>query len=506
MKKILKFLNTRNNLLVIAALSQFVIFFMFTKWLQSWAIVSAISFLIEFLLILFIVNRDASSAFNFAWLIVVALVPIFGALMYLLFANRTVPKPLSNNFLVSINDSLAFLKQDEKVDNLFKDDYQKLHAKYVLDNASFPYWNDTECKYYPLGEEFFDDMIEKINNAKHFVFCEFFIIYEGILFTRFKKALIDKAKEGVPVYFMYDDAGCINLPKSIKKELVDNGIKVTVFNPVSLALILASKSNNRDHRKICVVDNEYGYTGGYNLADEYINKKEVYGKWKDSGVRLRGKAVSSFTVMFIQFYNAHNKRPLDYKSYLLKNDVYKSDSIIQPFSDSPVDKNNVSKISHYNMISKAKRYVYIQTPYLVLDDVIKEAIINARLCGVEVIIAIPHIPDKKYVYMVTKNNCYHLLQYGVKVYEYVPGFLHSKAIIVDDEIAINGTINMDLRSYYLNYENGVLIYNDPEIVKMKEDFYDVLKVSKEVTLEEYNHMNIFKRLIHAIMTIFSPLF
>lgn len=506
MKKIVKILNTRMTLVVTVALSQIIMAIVFIRLIANWYIVSVINFILQVLLILHIANKDGSSAFKFAWLIVVAVVPILGPIIYMLFSNRRVPKPLSKEFLESINESQEILSQNKRVISSLKDKDQYLQAKYVSDKSSYPCWKNTECKYYPRGEEFFEDMIEKIDNAKSFVFCEFFIVDKGYLFDKFKKAIINKAKSGIPVYFMYDDAGCLNLSKTIKKELMEAGINVTVFNPISLHLVLLSKSNNRDHRKICVVDNEYGYTGGYNLADEYINRKIVYGDWKDSGIRIRGNAVNNLTVMFIQFYNAHNQKNLVYKDFLLKNDVCKNTSIVLPFSDSPEDSENVSKNVHYNMIVKAKKYIYIQTPYLILDETIKEALINAKKSGVDVAITIPHVSDKKFVNMVTRNNSYSLVRQGIKVYEYIPGFVHSKMIIVDDNVAINGTINMDLRSYYLNYENGVLIFNDKEIKAMKRDYQKLLKSCTKVSIEEYNRMSFAKKLLHALMNIFSPLF
>lgn len=506
MKKILKFLSTRKALVITVALSQVIVAIAFVRLISEWYVISVISFILQLLLILYIANKDGSSAFNFAWLIVVAMIPVLGPIIYMLFANQSIPKALSRDFLSSINESQGILKQNPRIISSLKDKDQLLQAKYVSENSSYPCWKNTECKYFPLGEEFFEDMIEKINNAKHFVFCEFFIVDKGYLYDRFKKALIDKANSGVPVYFMFDDAGCMNVSKVINKELTKAGINVTIFNPVSLHLALLSKSNNRDHRKICVVDNEYGYTGGYNLADEYINRVIKYGVWKDSGVRLRGNAVNNLTVMFIQFYNAHNEINLDYKDFLLSNNVYKSSSVVAPFSDSPEDDENVSKTVHYNMITKAKKSIYIQTPYLILDEVMKEALINAKKSGVEVVVTISHVSDKKYVQLVTKNNCYSLIRHGIKVYEYIPGFVHSKMIIVDDCIAVNGTINMDLRSYYLNYENGVLIFNDKEIKEMKKDYLKLMKSCTKVSIEEYNRMSFFKKLLHALMNIFAPLF
>jgi len=308
---------------------------------------------------------------------------------------------------------------------------------------------------------------------------------------------------------MYDDGGllgCTTLtPFDPKKELESVGVHVTVFSPITIHLSLLSKANNRDHRKICVIDNKYAYTGGYNIADEYPNYEEVFGYWKDTGVLLEGEAVGSYTVMFIQYYNAFAEVKLSYGEHLYNIHSKENDSFVLAFTDSPTDKEDIGRNVHMSLINNAKRYVYIHTPYLIIDYDMTVSLIRAAKTGVEVIITVPHIPDKKAVFQVTKSNYEKLVRGGVKVYEFTPGFIHSKMFIVDDKIALNGTINMDFRSYYLHYETGVLIANDPEIMKMKEDYLDTLKISQEMTEENIEETSFLVRKFRELLSVFAPL-
>lgn len=306
---------------------------------------------------------------------------------------------------------------------------------------------------------------------------------------------------------MYDDAGCITtLPQDYYLTLRRLGIQAKVFNPIKPRL--AMQMNNRDHRKILVIDGKVGMTGGINLADEYINQKERFGHWKDCSVMIRGEAVWNLTLMFLQFWNYDEKEKDDVFSYKPDFKVFENihnDGYVQPYSDSPTDEENVGEYTHINMINSANRYVYATTPYLVIDNEMKTALLLAAKNGIDVRILVPHIPDKWYVFAVTRSNYKDLIEGGVKIYEYTPGFVHGKSFVVDDKMAIVGTVNMDYRSYYLHYECGVWFYRSKVVMDVKRDYLETLAKSHQVTLEECRQIRLPIRIMRAILNLFSPM-
>ncbi len=462
---------------------------------------------LNIIITIYIVNRNVNTSYKLAWIILINFIPVVGGVIYLMFAEQKIPKSLrkeiTRNLMYGKNVYRKYVSEDINIDSA--DISQQFN--YVKNNAYYPYYKNTKVRYFPSGETYFDDLIKHLKKAKHFIFLEFFIVKEGKMLSEITEVLKEKVKEGVEVYFMYDDGGSITcLPKDFENTMRSYGINIVAFNPVSTFLVFLSKANNRDHRKICVIDNEYGYMGGLNIADEYINAIERFGHWKDTAISLRGEAVSSLTVMFIQFYNVFAKEKLKYDDFMLKSRKVTSNSIVLPFSDSPTDDEDVARTVHINLINKAKKYIYIHTPYLILDYDMTHALMTAAKQGVEVIITVPKIPDKKTVFMVTRSNYEVLLKAGVKIYEYTPGFIHSKLFVSDDNIALCGTINMDYRSYYLHYECGTLIAFDNEIMKMKADYLATLKESEEITLEKVQKTNIIIRIAQAILAVFAPIF
>ncbi len=457
-------------------------------------------------LIIRVINQYKNMSYKLAWALIIGVLPLVGGILYLMFAERKVPKDLRGRIKDSVNESKNILKENEEV--MIEDPDIAYIYHYIKENGNYPYYKDTDIKYYKIGEDYFKDLLEEIGKAKHFIFIETFIVKDGYMLKSLVKALKEKIADGVKVYFMYDDGGCITcLPENFDENMRSIGIHCHAFSPVSIRLSLLSKTNNRSHRKMVVIDNKVAFTGGYNIADEYINHIVRFGHWKDTGIKLEGEAVWSFTLMFIQFYNATvpKEERLDHIDFKYRYDTKDIDDLILPFSDSPTDDEDLARNVHNMLINHAKRYIYIHTPYLVLDYDMVNALCLAAKSGVEVIITVPHIPDKKTVFMLTKSHYPILLKSGVKVYEYTPGFIHSKLIIVDDKIASIGTYNMDYRSYYLNYECGVLVSKHDEIAKMKEDYLDTLKVSEKKTLEEVKKTNVVIKLIQAILNVFAPL-
>jgi len=494
--------------LAVAMILQLVLLVFIAAWMYNNPIIKVISYIIDVIIVIHIVNRPINTSYKLVWVIEVLLFPLTGSIVYLLFAEQRIPKSLKSDIIENLKMGYNILDSNDYSRNITDPEIKNVF-EYTKKASKMLCAQNTKVTYFKSGDLFFDDLFEKIENAKDFIFLEFFIVKDGILFRRLKDALKKKVKEGVNVYFMYDDGGllgCTTLtPFDPKKELESVGVHVTVFSPITIHLSLLSKANNRDHRKICVIDNKYAYTGGYNIADEYPNYEEVFGYWKDTGILLEGEAVGSYTVMFIQYYNAFADTKLSYGEHLYNIHSVKNDSFVLAFTDSPTDKEDIGRNVHMSLINNAKKYVYIHTPYLIIDYDMTVSLIRAAKTGVEVILTVPHIPDKKAVFQVTKSNYEKLVEGGVRVFEFTPGFVHSKMFIVDDKIALNGTINMDFRSYYLHYETGVLIADDPEIMKMKQDYLDTLKLSQEMTKENIKESSFLVRKFRELLSVFAPL-
>ncbi|MGN1343588.1 MAG: phosphatidylserine/phosphatidylglycerophosphate/cardiolipin synthase family protein [Traorella sp.] len=338
---------------------------------------------------------------------------------------------------------------------------------------------------------------------KNDILCSYFILEEGKMWNDILDVLVEKVQQGVDVRLMYDDAGCITkLKDGYDAKLRELGIKCKVFNPLRAQLII--QMNNRDHRKLTVIDNKVGFCGGINLADEYMNTKEIYGHWRDQGVMLKGSGVTSLTYMFLKFWDFGEKEKTQFENYLTLEDG-EDDGFVAPFSDSPTDEEAVGYCAHLNIINSADEYIYIQTPYLILDNGMKDGLALASKNGVDVRIMVPHIPDKKLVNQVTKSNYQPLLESGVRIYEYTPGFVHAKTIISDDSMGVIGSINFDYRSYFLHFENGIWMYKSKAILDCKEDFLKTLNECHEVTYEEYMQTNVIVRVLRSVLNLFAPL-
>lgn len=465
-----------------------------------------LSYVLNFVLTVRIINQNKNPSYKMAWLVFIHMLPVFGGLLYLLLANHKIPRNLRRGMIKNLVVSRGYLRQNPQYQNVVDDDVRP-QLEYVLRNAYYPYYQNTDTRYFPSGEASFEAMKQDLLAAKHFIFMEFFIVKTGSLYEEIRDILIKKVQEGVEVYFMYDDGGSLTTSDhNFAHELNSYGIKTVVFNPISIRFMLLSKSNNRDHRKIVVMDNAVAYVGGINLADEYANRIQRFGYWKDTALRLQGEAVRNLSAMFIQFFNASGDWHLSYQKYVCQvPPAPQKESYVLPFSDSPTDAEDVAHTVHLNMIHEARKYLYIATPYLILDYGMSEALRNAAKRGVEVHIIVPHIPDKKMVFVVTQSNYEILMQAGVHVHEYTPGFIHAKQIVADDKIALIGTINMDFRSYYLHYECGVLLTDFDTIMQMKQDFLAIKAVSQEIRWKDLAKVSWIKRLLQQIMSAFSPL-
>ena len=483
----------------------FAAFFYFNQLVPNW--LSALVIVSLYIgTILAIVNRNMPPESKVTWLLF-AVVPVFGFLLYLMIGERRLSKKEIQQ--LEKMDSMKFrednsydLRVELKQEN--KSAFGIVKSLLSMDHNADVY-DGTASQYFPLGEEMFEVMLDDLRSAKKFIFLEFYIIDPGLMWNRILEILVDKVQQGVEVKLLYDDIGCMaTLPGDYTKRLRKMGIDAHKFNKVIPRMTVAY--NNRDHRKILVVDGQVGYTGGINLADEYINHIVRFGHWKDGGVRLEGRAVKALTRLFLMNWYINRGEITDFDRYHFDSQRVEGKGLYIPYGSGPkpIYKEQVGKAVYQNIINQAIDYVYITTPYLIIDYDLTEDIKNAAMRGVDVRIVTPFIPDKKLIQIVTRGAYPDLLEAGVKIYEYTPGFIHSKNVISDDELAVVGTINFDYRSLVHHYENAVLMYQTESIADIKQDFEDLFDVSKEISLETLQN-SWYQRLLKEIMQLFAPL-
>lgn len=496
---------------LILQLAGIIIFFGFLSSYSEWFYAGCI--LLEILIGLKIINDKSNPSYKIAWLIPILLVPIFGAVIYLVFGRvRFIKKDEELRRKVSANFNHA-LKRGTPVKECFSDPDDKAiigQANYLEKYAGAPVYTDCYTEFFPLGENKFESMLTELANAKHFIFLEYFIIDEGRMWDTVLDLLVKKVKEGVEVRVLYDDMGCLfTLPGGYYKKLQELGIKAKACNP--FIPVLTPYLNNRDHRKILVIDGHTGYTGGINLADEYINEYEKHGHWKDCSVMIKGKAVESLTAMFLSMWDVSNHTEEGFSEFAFDRYGHemllpqKTSGLVCPYGDSPLDDELVGENVYFNLIGAAKDYLYIETPYLILDHDMIMALSNASKRGVDVRIMTPYVADKWFVHLVTQSYYTELIEAGVKIYEYTPGFVHAKIFVSDDTTATVGTINLDYRSLYLHYECGVWMYRSDCIADIKADFLKTLEKCRQMSPEDIAKQPLWKRVCRPILKAFAPL-
>lgn len=457
------------------------------------------------LMTLFVIYRDDNPAYKMGWILLICILPILGASMYALFGNKRPSKRIKAKLDPIAQDHLEDLKQVHDVDEML-DDRLMTTIDYIKDYGPFPAWTDSKTNYFETGDVAFESLLEDLKGAEHYIFMEYFIIGTGYMWDTIFNVLVEKVKEGVDVRVIYDDVGSISkIPISFNRTLEENGIKVMNFNP--LRPIASLVYNNRDHRKLTVIDGYIAHTGGYNIADEYINKEERFGHWKDSGLRVEGEAAWNFTVMFLNMWNAFEFTEEDYSKYKPKvhhKEPFDSDGIVQPYSDSPLDDENIGENVYLEIINQAKDYVYIFTPYLILDNEMITCIQLAAKRGVDVRIVTPGIPDKKLVFRLTRSYYLPLIKAGARIYEYSPGFIHAKSILSDDTVGVVGTINFDYRSLFLHFECGTLMIGCSALSSLKQDCKDTFATSLEIERKDCRN-GFIGSLIDGILRALSPL-
>ena len=379
------------------------------------------------------------------------------------------------------------------------------HARYLLSASGYPIYDDADAEYFPTGESCYAAMLEELQKAEHYIFIEFFIIATGKMWTPILELLREKAAAGVDVRVVYDDFGCITrLPMGYAKKLREMGIRAHAFNPY--IPILSARLNNRDHRKLLIIDGKAAFTGGVNLADEYINEYERFGHWKDCGILVRGKAVWSMTVMFLSLWGYVDRSEEDVGRFRVDYPEKQGNTgFLQPFADSPLDNEDVGATILQSVISSAQERMWIMTPYLILDDKMTTALCVAAKTGVDVRIITPGIPDKWYVHAVTRANYEELTRAGVRIFEYTPGFIHSKVYLADTKQAVVGTVNLDFRSLYLHFEDAVYLYDTTVNAQVQADFEETFPQCKEITAEQCSHTRLTQRVLRALLRLLAPL-
>lgn len=474
-----------------------------TPYLQlTYSIVSVI-------VMIYIVNRKDNPAYQLAWSVLILLFPLFGGIFYLVIAGNRSTSHFVRKMQKSIRTSYQLLPQEADVKHALamQSVTAAMQSGYIEKYGPYPVYRHTEVKYYPLGDDHLKPLLRALKGAKRFIFMEYFIIREGVFWNSVLSILEEKAAEGVDVRVLIDDFGCVaTIPPGYEKRLREKGIQCYSFN--RFIPILTLRLNNRDHRKITVIDGHTGFTGGVNLSDEYINVTHPYGHWKDVGVMLRGEAVWSLTVMFLQMWDYVAGITEDYTQYAPRPDeiaAIQDDGFIQPYSDSPLDDEVVGENIYLNMIGHARKSVYIITPYLILDHEMITALSLAAKNGVDVRMILPGIPDKKLTYTLTKANAEVLIEEGVRIYLYTPGFTHAKIMVADDKIATVGTVNMDFRSLYLHFECGVWMYDNSVIREISGDFKETLRKCRELSVDEYKRLYWYQRIWRALLRFLSPL-
>lgn len=505
--KIFKLLSGRVLITAVLIIIQLVWLLAFFLELTQYSTIISFAFtVLSLLIVLYIIFHDDNPSFKMPWIVIIMALPLLGGLLYLCFGSKIPQKVLYRKINAMREELSCYLKPNNELYNeiLQIDEHVAGSISYIQNYAKYPVCKGTNSTYYPVGEDYYEALLIELEKAEKFIFMEYFILEGGYMWDGILEILKRKVAEGVDVRLIYDDVGSLFvLPRKFYLEMESYGIKCLPFNPFTP--IVSVVVNNRDHRKITVIDGKVAFTGGINIADEYINKKDRYGHWKDTGIKVVGKAVDNFTLMFLEMWKAFKvcEEPVENFIKVGKESVA-DDGYVLPFSDSPLDGEPVSQSVYIDILYKAKDYVYIFTPYLIIDDEMQNALRYASKRGVDVLIITPGVPDKKIVYRMTRSYYKILMESGVKIYEYAPGFLHAKSYVSDDEIAVVGTINMDYRSLYFHFECGIYLYKTKSVMQVKKDFNDTLLKCNEIKQENMKQ-GFFLRVLDAIIRVFAPL-
>ena len=527
----------RTAIFVVALLLQLFVFFASLYWLKDYSTVVYAAFvLLGAVTVVHILNEENNASFKIAWIIPVLVIPVFGTVLYIYINLQPGTKRIHKK-LTKIEDEIRpYLAQNEETVQELQEQSagEKGIADYLYHADNYPVYAGCKMKYYPIGEAKFADMIEQLKRAEHFIFMEYFIVAKSYMWNTILEILKEKAAQGVEVRMMYDGMCSLALlPYGYYKDLEKMGIQSIPFSQIRP--VLSTYQNNRDHRKILIIDGKTVFTGGINLADEYINRIDRFGHWKDTAVMIQGEAVKSFTLLFLKMWhvakgkdsipqeeiqkytvsvweNAQTGEMRTDMESMRNTDMQNTQDkklhaggYVIPYGDDPYGDERIGKQVYIDILNRARKYVHIMTPYLILDD---EMITALRYCakrGVETVIIMPHIPDKIYAYLLARTYYKQLLKYGVKIYEYTPGFVHAKVFVSDDIRGCVGTINLDFRSLYLHFECGAYMYSNDVLHDVEQDFKETLKQCQEITKESCDKYPKGKMLVGKMLRLIAPL-
>ncbi|MDD4689160.1 MAG: cardiolipin synthase [Eubacteriales bacterium] len=478
-------------------------------WLQEYAkYFYGVSTVLSLFGVIYVLNRDVNNSFKISWIILFALFPIMGILLSFLIHSNSMSKRQWIKLDNSVKKTYKYYKQNSEVANRIKVDEPELFScsNYLNKIGGFSTYACEKAEYFDSGEAFFEELIKQLSKANKYIFIESYIVSKGYFYDKVISILRKKAKEGVIIKFIYDGIGTIaQFDKEDITYLRNEGIDCRVFEP--LKPFLSSSQNNRDHRKIFVIDGTTAFTGGVNIADEYINKINRFGHWKDSAIMIKGASVVSFTAMFLQLWDMMDPNDSDYNEFFIVEHKQPElhDGYIIPYCDNPIDNEPIGKNVYLQIINTANNYVHIMTPYLILDDDMLSSLKLAAKRGVDVKIIMPGIPDKWYAYLLAKTFYPELISSGVRIYEYTPGFVHSKIMVSDGIKAVVGTINLDFRSLYHHYECAAFLYKSSVIKDISSDCEQTLKKCTKIFIEDYKRLSVITRGIGRILRILAPL-
>lgn len=505
-KGIFRLIFSRFGVISLLLLLEIIVLFSLDQWFsEKNTLFLAVHMLFSVVMVFYLFNCEMDATGKLSWLILIMLFPLPATVFLWLSQHDVGHRKLKNRVAELIGMTRRMIPQDPALlqrRELTESGTDDL-CRYVNRSGCFPICENTNVQFYSSGEENFEALLRELNRAKQFIFLEFFIIDEGMMWGSVLKILADKVAQGVEVRLLYDGmCEMSTLTADYPERLAKLGILAKPFSPIKP--FLSTYYNYRDHRKVLVIDGKTAFTGGFNLADEYINAVERFGHWKDSGIRLEGEAVASFTLMFLQMWNISEEHPL-WEPYLTKYPVRGAAGYVMPFADIPLDDDKVGENVYIDILYRARSYVHIMTPYLILDNEMENALKYAAERGVDVKLILPGIPDKKAAYSLAKTHYAALTRAGVQIYEYTPGFVHSKVFVSDGEKAVVGTINLDYRSLYHHFECAAFLYRTGCIGQIEQDFCDTMKKCRLVTEETIRNEKLSYKLRGAFMKLIAPL-
>ena len=507
-KGLVRAVFSRLGLIMLLLLFQLFLAFSFVYWLREYLPhFMALSLSFSAFMILYLLNTDTDPSAKITWLLVIALFPALGAPLYCYTRSNLGMRILKKRLSFLMDSTREAIPQDSAVLEELKEDSPGTAAlaHYLRRSGCFPVYKHTAVRYFPLGEDKWEELLRQLELAEHFIFMEYFIIDEGLMWGRVLEILAQKAAQGVEVRVMYDGTCEFStLPTDYPKRLRELGIQCKMFAPMTP--FVSTYYNYRDHRKICVIDGHTAFTGGVNLADEYINRRERFGHWKDTAVMLQGEAVKSFTLMFLQMWNVDEKEP-DFQQYLDYpcRPRREAKGYVLPYGDCPLDGDKAGELVYMDILNRARDYVYIMSPYLILDGEMETALKFAAERGVDVRLVLPGIPDKKTPWALAKTHYAALLASGVKIYEYTPGFVHAKVFVSDDKKAVVGTINLDYRSLYHHFECAAYLYRVDCIGDIRADVEKAIARSAQVSPDFMRREKPGLKLLGFLMKALAPL-